>query len=304
VLKAMPDASPQERIQAMFILDSLPFLQPERRYDDDEAHPMAQQAKMYADNIPLIKSQLSAKNCVLFAVNQIRLRPGVSYGSPIYEPCGEAAKHASDVRLMTSSRSVPSGKGGKVEEEGCWDGKGKDRYVYAIMRTVKHKMFSPFRETWMRIWFEEKGMPGRGIDPVYDTYQYLMMTDQMKEARGFFTMELDGYTGTARLTWDQFKALILSPDARREPGTAVRAMCRRQFATGEAFDRYFGASGGGLGQRAGADVMDAENVEVLDGKSGDPAAPVDEPKLPSRKRGRKPAAAQTDDTPDEPAGAP
>lgn len=295
VLKMLPDATNQDPIQAMFVLDSLPFLQPQRRFDNDEASPMAQQARMYSENIGLIKSPLAAKNCVLYAVNQIRMKPGVSYGDPTYEPCGEAPKHASDLRLKMSKRSVPSGKGGAVEEEACWDGVGKDRYQYAILRTIKNKMFSPMRETWMRIWFEEKGMPGRGIDPVYDTYQYLTMTNQIEEKRGYFTITLDGYTGDSRLTWEQFKALVLDDEARRTEGTAIRAMCRRQFRSGEAFERYFGASGGSLGQRAGNDVDD---VQLLPKRSDKPAVTVDSPDEseadpPVKARRGRPPKAQT-----------
>jgi RecA/RadA recombinase len=292
ILKMMPDASAKDGIQAMFAIDSLPFLQPQRRFEDDEAGPMAQQAKMYADNIPLIKSHLAAKNCVLYAVNQIRLRPGTPRGqSPEYEPCGETPKHASDLRLRVNRRSVPSGKGGAIEEETCWDGHGKDRYVYAILRTIKNKMFSPFRETWMRIWFEEKGMPGRGIDPVYDTYQYLTMTNQLEERAGFYRITLDGYSGTGRLSWDQFKALVLDDAARRTEGTNIRAMCRRQFRTGEAFERYFGASGGSLGLRAGFDIdAEAEVVDLPAKVEPAQAAQQEAPPEPKR-RGRPPKKA-------------
>ncbi len=241
LLKEMPDPEPN-KIQAMFVIDSLPSLMPERLYENDEGSPMAQQAKMYADNIKLIRSLLASKNCVLYAVNQIRTKPGVTYGNPEYEPCGETPKHASDVRLRISKRAVPTGKGGPIEEERCWDGRGMDRYVYTLARTIKNKMFSPFRETWMRIWFEEKGAPGRGIDPFYDTYQYLKMTGQLIEHRGYFTPKVDGFP-EMRLTWDQFKALSLDPEQNKDE-TALRALCRKQFETGEAFDRYFSANGG------------------------------------------------------------
>jgi len=251
IMEALPDSDPADhnrKIQAMFVIDSLPFLQPQRRFENDEASPMAQQARMYAENIGMIKSPLSQKNCVLYAVNQIRMKPGVSYGSPIYEPCGETPKHASDLRLKMTSRSVPSGKGGPVEEEACWDGRGTDKYVYAICRTIKNKMFSPFRETWIRIWFEERGMPGRGVDPFYDTYQYLTMTAQLVEKRGYFEILLPGYTGPERITWAQFKTLVLDPKNHQEAGLNIRDMCRAQFGSGDAFKLYFSHAGGQIGE--------------------------------------------------------
>lgn len=282
ILKAMPDVEPgTNKIQAMFVLDSLPFMVPEKRYENDESSPMAQQAKMFADNIGLIRSPLAAKNCVLYAVNQLRMRPGVSYGDPAYEPCGETPKFASDVRLRVSKRSVPSGKGGLFEEERCWDGVGNDRYIYSIMRTVKNRMFSPFRETWMRIWFEEKGAPGRGVDPFYDTYQYLTMTGQLEEHRGYFTPKVDGFPET-RMTWEQFKALSLDPE-QNKTDNSLRALCRKQFATGEAFDRYFGSNGGKVGERAGTEADE-------DKKPDDKEVAAAENNLPKGKKGKKKAS--------------
>ena len=184
---------------------------------------------------------------------------GSSRGGLVVHNCGETPKHASDLRLKMSRRSVPSGKGGPIEEEPCWDGRGTDKYIYTIVRTIKNKMFSPFRETWLRIWFEEKGMPGRGIDPFYDVYQYLTMTAQLVEKRGFFEILLSGYTGPERITWQQFKALVLDPKFQLDPGTNLRALCRAQFPTGEAFKLYFSAAGGQVG--ASGQVVEGEEGE-------------------------------------------
>ena len=251
VLRQLPDRDPKDGIPAMFVIDSLPFMTPERRHENDEASPMAQQAKMFSDNIGLMRSPLRSKNCVLYAVNQIRMRPG-AYGDPSYEPGGETPKFASDVRLRVSKRSIPQGKG-PIEEEPCWDQRGTDRYVYSILRTIKHRCFSPFRETWMRLWFEEGGQPGRGIDPVYDTYQYLIMTGQLVEKKGYYGVTIDGFKGDKRMTWDQFKALILNPANQKESGLNLRELCRAQFGTNEAFERYFGEYGGKLGERAASE---------------------------------------------------
>ncbi len=148
-----------------------------------------------------------------------------------------------------------------------------------IMRTIKNKMFSPFRETWMRCWFEEKGMPGRGIDPVYDTYQYLTMTGQIQEHRGRFTLKLDGYKDDKTLTWAKFKALILSPDAKTSESTDVIGICRRQFANNEAFQRYFETLAGGpppapptpeeLAEAAAGGETITDDGEVLPKKIGE-----------------------------------
>jgi hypothetical protein len=185
----------------------------------------------------------------------------IVHNSPEYEPGGETPKFASDLRLRVSKRAIPQGKG-PIEEEPCWNEKGVDRYIYTIMRTIKNRGFSPFRETWMRIWFEECGQPGRGIDPVYDTYQYLNMTGQLSERKGYYSINVDGFKGDKRLTWQQFKALILDPEAKKDAGTDIRQLLRNQFGTNEAFERYFGEFGGKIGERAGEEATEAEAKDL------------------------------------------
>lgn len=299
MLQRLPDRGADDGIPAMFVIDSLPFMTPERRYENDESSPMAQQAKMFADNIGLIRGPLRKKNCVLYAVNQIRMRPGVTHGNPEYEPGGETPRFASDLRLRVSKRAIPHGKG-PIEEEPHWTGKGTDRYIYSIMRTIKNRGFSPFRETWMRIWFEEAGMPGRGIDPVYDTYQYLNMTGQLTERKGYLNIGVDGFKGDKRITWEQFKALIIDPAARKEEGTNIRQICRAQFPSNEAFERYFSEAGGKLGERA---ATEAEEEEATDKKAEEIKATEAEKALVTEpKKGKKGKAKPSiDPEADEPA---
>ncbi len=119
LMKAMPD-SDGTRPQAMFVLDSCPALPGKRRHDDPNSSPMAAQARMFSECIPLIEPWLGPKNCALYTVNQLRMKPGVSYGDPTYEPGGETLKFATDTRLKVTRRSNPDG-GGLVTEEACWD---------------------------------------------------------------------------------------------------------------------------------------------------------------------------------------
>lgn len=64
------------RPQYLFIVDSWPALLPEAIDENPDKSPMAVQARMFSDNIKLVKALLGQKNCVLFSTNQLRLNPG------------------------------------------------------------------------------------------------------------------------------------------------------------------------------------------------------------------------------------
>jgi RecA/RadA recombinase len=252
----------------LFFLDSLAAVLPEARDENDEKSPMAQLAKMYSEQFPLIKSPLAQTRSLFFASNQVRLRPN-AYGNPEYEPGGEACKFYSDARLKLK-KTVGPGLTSYVEEEPCWDANGMDRYVYIKAATIKNKMFSPFRETIFRIWFEERGAPGRGIDPVYDTFQFLNETGQIELKKENIFISSDSVViqpWVGKYTWVEFKKLILDPKNLTEnAGLTLRKACRKQIENGEAFDKYFN----NVGQvkvpvshmhEAGADVEGEEEPE-------------------------------------------
>lgn len=195
--------------QVIFFVDSFIAMFPEARDDDDEKSSMAQVARVFSENAAMIKNRLGNKRACIIGTNQLRLRPG-AYGNPEYEPGGEAIKFFSDVRVKTKTIAVPNGTG-HVEEEPCWDGDGIDRYRYVNLSVPKNKVFSPFRQSNIRFWFEEKGSPGRGIDPVFDCFQYLEETGQVS-GKGRYTITLEGLWTNKLWTWKEFKKLILNPN--------------------------------------------------------------------------------------------
>jgi RecA/RadA recombinase len=223
-------------IEVLFFVDSFAALVPEASQEDDESSPTAMQARMFSDNLRLIKSLISQKQAVLVATNQMRINPRKMFGSPNYMPGGEAVKHYNDVRVELTRCAVPKGKA--IEEEPCWDDNGVDRYVYTKFYLDKNKCFSPFRGSILRIWFEEKGMPGRGIDPVWDTWQYLVETGQGKDAgRNKFIIKTPFMDDTMK--WLDFKKFILDPASSFD----FRAECRKQIEDGTAFQLYFDTIG-------------------------------------------------------------
>lgn len=70
----------QGKPQYLFIVDSWPALLPEARENNMDASPMAAQARMISAYMNFIKSPIAMTNSVLYSVNQIRTRPGVTMG--------------------------------------------------------------------------------------------------------------------------------------------------------------------------------------------------------------------------------
>lgn len=195
--------------QVIFFIDSFVAMFPEARDEDDEKSAMAQVARVFSENAAMIKNRIGNKRACIIGTNQIRLRPG-AYGNPEYEPAGEALKFFSDVRVKTKTIAVPVGTG-VIEEEECWDGDGIDRYRYVNLSVPKNKVFSPFRQSNIRFWFEEKGGPGRGIDPVFDCFQYLEETGQVS-GKGRYILTIAGVWTSRQWTWKEFKRFILNPN--------------------------------------------------------------------------------------------
>lgn len=79
-------------MQAMVIVDSYPAMLPDQVDDDDGSKAMAMQARMFSDGIKRFRGGMRRKMMTLVGVNQLRQKPAVMFGSPEYEPCGDALK--------------------------------------------------------------------------------------------------------------------------------------------------------------------------------------------------------------------
>lgn len=182
-------------------LDSVVALITDALDEDIDANKMAFHARMYAQYLPIINSDLVKTGCTMLYTNQLRQKPGVTYGSPLYEPCGDALKFFSSIRLMLSttkpklsendhpflSPETIAGvevKQGGVYEEPHLNEKGEvigtDKYVYTGIKTVKNKVYTPYQSCWIRVQFEENGFTGSGLDPVFDIFTFLYETGYIK----------------------------------------------------------------------------------------------------------------------------
>ena len=202
-------------LQAYILMDSWPSLLPASQDEDDARSGMALQAREFSKNIPRVKGKLRAKRVAIVGINQIRQKPAVMYGSPDYEPGGEALKFFSDVRIWNKPRALsgvpfnPKGKG-QIEEEASVEGEGIDVYRYIHSKAIKNKLSVPGRETWSRVWVSDCKGEARGFDPVFDTFYAMSQTGQVSGKRTSMLLNVQGI-GPAKknIDWTEFKTLIL-----------------------------------------------------------------------------------------------
>jgi RecA/RadA recombinase len=235
--------------QAIFVVDSYPAMLPEKQDEDDPGSAMAVQARMFSEQIKRIKARLKPKKVTIIGINQIRLKPAVIYGSPEYEPCGEALKLFSDARIRCASRSIPHGKGA-IEEEPSATGEGIDTYRYVAWRTQKNKLGGiPNSEAWGRIWVSNNEGQGCGFCPVFDVYEFLKMTGQISGSRNKLVLTIPQFKGLkAKLSWMQFKVLVIGKKEQvekvykqigyKDKYFNLRKECFKQFEKGVATKMY------------------------------------------------------------------
>jgi len=218
--------------QALIVPDSYVTFLPEDVDTEEQAtNAMAEQAREFAKHLRRIVGKFRRKQVVVFGVNQMRERPGVMYGPTTYEPAGNALKLYSSMRFAINARAVPQNwrqsgsKTSQYSEENSVEGNGADQYAYKHIRVIKNKTGTPWQEGWIRIWIKDRRGKGRGADPVFDTAQFLLMTGlaqvnrrEIKFAKGD---ELPAFAGK-RLTWDDFKALIIAEEYK-SPAAVERA---------------------------------------------------------------------------------
>lgn len=240
-----------DALQALVILDSYPAMLPEKQDVDDPNSSIGMQARMFSDQIKRVKGKLRSKRIAVVGINQLRLKPMVMYGSPEYEPGGEALKFFSDCRLKFSPRAlsaIPGAKGkGYIEEEDSATGEGVDNYRYINVRAHKNKLSTPNLEGWLRLWITNSDGEGCGFDPVWDTYYYLTQTGQVTGKRNSMKLNIKGKTSTKSLSWMDFKVLVLGTFKEMKEiceGVGVktfriREFCKDQLSNGNGMELYY-----------------------------------------------------------------
>lgn len=227
--------------ELVIFLDSYMMMYPESLDTDDKKGGLAAIARMFSENIPKIAGRLQRKGITVVGVNQLRLKPGVSYGNPEYEPGGTAVQFASAVRIKVQARSVPHGKG-LVEEEQSILGEGSDQYKYVNVKVTKNKSATSVGlESWQRIWAADASGNASGFCPVWNIYDYLVMTGQAerfgtgkaKEIRLQLRDAEDGNIvfSSPSFSYYDLKSLVLLPELDRRKFAKSLGMSKTIYET-------------------------------------------------------------------------
>lgn len=238
-------------LQAILLVDSYPAMLPETQDVEDPNNAIATQARMFSDQLKRVKGRMRGKRIAVIGINQLRKVPMAMYGPTENEPCGEALKLYSDVRLKFTSRALsgaPEAKGkGQIEEEpSATVENGIDTYRYIHVRGHKNKLSRPYLEQWLRLWITDGHGNAQGFDPVFDTYQYLKLTGQLSGKRTKMVLQLKGNAASKAIDWADFKTLILGTPAEMKSiytrigmkPVKVRAKCFEQMASGQGIELY------------------------------------------------------------------
>lgn len=140
----------------------------------------------------------------------------IVHNSPEYEPCGDALKFYSDVRLRMASRAVPQGwpqlkdAPGIVGEDSVTHPGGIDRYRFIAIRTIKNKMGGiPNQTTWVRLWESDGKGEARGFDPVFDTWHYMKTIGLIAGTRNRIKfVDPCPLASKIAIDWQEFRTLI------------------------------------------------------------------------------------------------
>jgi RecA/RadA recombinase len=260
-------------IQAIILVDSYPAMLPKQTEDKEEGDKsLGSQARMFADGLKRVKSQMRPKRVVVLGINQMRAIPMAMHGPTEDEPCGNSLKFFSDVRLRTSSVSLSTagvqGKG-SVEEEPSVRVDGVDVYRYIKVRTFKNKLGGrPSSETMLRLVVQNAEGNATGFCQTWDTYQYLKSTGQIggnrkkiKFLEGMSLELIDRLTGEVKtehysfdnpfagisMSWLEFKTLVegdkdlikdMCIDYKLPKPVLLRTFVRRQMASGKGLELY------------------------------------------------------------------
>lgn len=198
----------------IFLLDSVISLISDEIFNKVDGNTTAMHARMYAEILPIISGHLVRTGASFVYTNQVRDDVGNAmggFGDKEKEPAGRALKFFSSARIRLNRYKpklsnhnnkdhpfvddfIPTYKpkaGGTGEELTNGQPNGiYDRYRYTGMSTIKNKAFTPFKNCWMRIMFEEAGETGSGIDPVFDIFTLLLELDLIEKGKNKQTFVL------------------------------------------------------------------------------------------------------------------
>lgn len=237
-------------LAGLYYYDSIPAGPPEALTENDEHGASPLLAIMLSKYLPMIRSKLRKSNSSFVGINQIRENPRQKFGSPEYEPGGNAPDFYADMklwlRLVGKAKDIALDKDHPLvpkSDSGMFKAMGVnleenpdgsiDSYIYTHVKTVKNRVFSPLKETYFRIWSADSSGQGQGIDPVFDTIRFYEEIGlcEFRSKKEVLMVNPDSGEVTTHDYFD-LKADILTNTELRDKGYAM-------LESGKAFELYF-----------------------------------------------------------------
>jgi len=155
----------------------------------------------------------------------------IVHNSPETEPGGKAVQFYPDLKLKMHVNRAKN----KIVEETHVSGEGVDRYLPGYATVLKNKSGPCFRSIDFRLWLDEQGNPGRGIDPVFDIQTFLSSCGLLEQtSKTSFGIKLPGWENQS-FTAKKFKELVLVD----ERGQTLRGQIEQMLADGSALELYY-----------------------------------------------------------------
>ncbi len=270
--------APNDQPQALIVVDSYPAMLPANMDDDNGKAGIGAQARMFSEQLKRVKGRMKSKAVTILGINQLRQKPMVMFGSPEYEPGGEALKFFSDMRLKMVSRAVPPGEPRKKNssnfaEEDSVEYKGlKDTYRYVHIRATKNKLSAGSdMEGWVRIWVRDGAGNAKGYDPVFDSYEFMKSLGILSGSRNrikidFDLMKVKGLKGSHSVSWNDFKKLIVGDKAQKDKVLASLKYDGKRF---NIRDKLFAMIRSGEAQKMYFEAVKSKATENSDGSDED-----------------------------------
>lgn len=142
-------------------------------------------AKATSSHFPKVAQMASRFNAVVIFLNQMREKPGVSYGDPTYTPGGKAPEYFSTTRLQVSSK--------KIMEEVPGGKEFKGRLIE--LKTTKSKSTRPFQTTELRLTYDTDGRAS--FDYTLGLIEELLSTGKLVKDGKMIVWEGKKYYATA-----------------------------------------------------------------------------------------------------------
>lgn len=253
-------------LQAIFIVDSYPAMNPKANDEDEADNSLALQARMFSKNLPRVKGRLMQKMVAVIGTNQLRAVPMAMFGPKEAEPCGVALKYNSDVRCKFTPRqsgqplwpkNFDKDTGWELEKSVEYE-KGIDGYRYIHLKTVKNKLSAPNRIGWLRIWAKDGSGNARGYDPFFDTAYYLYLTGQLVgRGRKSMKLKLNNTDIEPAIDWPTLKLWVLGNNQQKKEVCAKlgykKPFCLRKYC--------FSQMRRGIGERLYVEHSQSSDVE-------------------------------------------